>query len=81
MLNEAIETRGHTGRDGVLKLSLATGLPDAEVALVVRVRQLPAEHKVDANGWPVDFFGRVVGSMPDLERAPQGEPEGRLPLA
>lgn len=81
MLNKAIETRGHTGRDGVLKLSLATGLPDAEVAVVVRVRPLPAEHEVDATGWPVGFFDRVVGSMPDLERAPQGTPEERLPLA
>jgi hypothetical protein len=36
--------------------------------------------EVDANGWPKDFFKRVAGSMPELEYAPQGEFEERLPL-
>lgn len=81
MLNEAIETRGHTGRDGMLKLSVSTGLPDADVAVVVRVTPLAPVNEVDANGWPIGFFERVAGSMPDLERPPQGKFEDRLPLA
>ena len=81
MLNEAIETREHTGSDGVLKLSLATGLLDADVTVVVQVRPLAAEGKVDGNGWPVGFFERVVGSMPELDRPSQGKFEERLPLA
>lgn len=81
MLNEAIETRGHTGPDGELKLSLATGLPDADVAVVVRIVPLPPTGAVDGNGWPVGFFDRVVGSMPGLERSPQGQFEERLSLA
>ena len=81
MLNEAIETRGHTGRDGVLKLSLATGLLDADVAVVVQVTSLVPVTGLDTNGWPVGFFERVAGSMPDLERPPQGKFEDRLPLA
>lgn len=81
MLNEAIETRGHTGRDGMLKLSVSTGLPDADVAVVVRVTRLTPVNGVDGNGWPVGFFERVAGSMPDLERPPQGQFEERLLLA
>jgi hypothetical protein len=81
MLNEAIETLGHTGRDGILKLSLSTGLPDADVAVVVRVTPLAPVSGVDANGWPIGFFERVVGSMPELERPPQGNFEERPPLA
>ncbi len=74
MLNEAIETRGHTGREGMLKLSVSTGLPDADLAVVVRVTPLTPVNGVDANGWPVGFFGQVAGSMPGLERVPQ-EPD------
>ncbi len=81
MLNEAIEARGHTGRDGVLKLSLATSLLDTDVAVVVRVRPLRQATEVDTNGWPAGFFERVAGSMPGLERPPQGQSEERLPLA
>lgn len=80
MPNEAIETRGHTGRDGMLELSLSTGLPDADVAVVVRVTPLAPVNGVDANGWPIGFFERVAGSMPDLERPPQCHFEQRLPL-
>ena len=80
MLTEAIETRGRTGHDGMLKLSVATGSPDTEVAVVVRIRLLAPTAEVDANGWPVGFFERVAGSMPDLERSPQGQFEVRSSL-
>lgn len=80
MLNETIETRGHTTKEGILNLSVKVGAADADVAVVVQVRALTPAEGIDANGWPVDFFERVAGSMPELQRAPQGQFEDRLPL-
>jgi len=80
MLNEMIETRGHTTKDGILNLSIKVGAADADVAVVVLVRALTPAEGVDANGWPTNFFERVAGSMPELKRAPQGGFEDRLPL-
>jgi hypothetical protein len=77
MWNETIETRGHTGKDGTLSLTVKVGAVDADVEVTVQVRTIPPSDRVDVNGWPVDFFERVAGSMPDLERAPQGEFENR----
>jgi len=78
MLNETIETRGHTTKDGTLNLSVKVAAADADVAVIVQVRTLTPGDGVDANGWPIDFFERVAGSMPDLGRAPQGKFEERL---
>ena len=65
-------------------LSLHDALPisvvsDADVDVVVTVTPV-APDAVDENGWPVGFFERVAGSMPDLRRGSQGEFEERLPL-
>jgi hypothetical protein len=78
MWNETIETRGRTTKDGTLNLSVNVGAADTEVEITVQVRAVTPSDSVDANGWPVDFFERVAGSMPDLQRAPQGEFENRL---
>ena len=80
MLSETVEVRAHTTREGVLNLSVNVGVADADVAVSVRVTPLTPTREVDVNGWPKGFFDRVAGSMPDLERAPQGEFEQRLPL-
>jgi hypothetical protein len=80
MLNETIETRGHTTEDGTLNLTVNVGVADADVAVTVKVRALTPADQIDANGWPTDFFERVAGSMPDLQRGPQGEFEKRLPF-
>jgi hypothetical protein len=80
MLSETVETRAHTTQDGVLHLSLIVGIADADVAVTVQVRPLAANEDVDENGWPNGFFDRVAGSMPELQRAPQGDFEQRLPL-
>jgi hypothetical protein len=77
---ETIEARGHTTRDGVLNLSINVGMADADVAVVVRVVPLAPTGDVDANGWPKRFFDLVAGSMPQLQRAPQGQYEERLSL-
>jgi hypothetical protein len=80
MLNETFKTQAHTTEDGTLNLSVIVGLPDADVAVVVQVKALGPGRDLDENGWPKNFFERVAGSMPDLERAPQGQFEERLSL-
>ena len=75
MLNETIEARGLTTPDGTLHLSVHIGVPDADVAVVVRVKSLVPTSEVDPNGWPKGFFERVAGSMPELCRPPQGQLE------
>ncbi len=76
MSSETFEARAHTTRDGVLNLSVNVGMADADVAVVVQVRPLTTG-EVDAKGWPKGYFDRVAGSMPELERAPQGQFEER----
>jgi hypothetical protein len=80
MPSKTIETRGHTTKDGRLNLSVDVEVPDADVTVVVTVTPVLAGSRVDANGWPEEFFDRVAGSMPGLRRGSQGEFEERLPL-
>lgn len=80
MSNETIKTHAHTTLDGMLNLSVNVGLADVDVAVVVQVTPLAPGGEVDENGWPKDFFERVAGSMPELQRAPQGQFETRLTL-
>jgi hypothetical protein len=80
MLTETIEANGHTTPDGVLNLSLNVGVSNTDVAVVVRVRPMVLASEVDANGWPLGYFEKVAGSMPELARAPQGHFEERAPL-
>jgi len=76
MATNTRETRGHTTREGTLNISVNVGIPDSDVAVVVHFEPLPAR----TNGWPAGYFEQVVGSMPDLQRAPQGSFEERLAL-
>lgn len=80
MLNQTIEARGHTTHDGMLNLSVQVGLADVDVSVVLRVKPLMPAEQVDENGWPQGFFEQVAGSLPELQRAPQGQFEERLPL-
>ena len=75
-----ITASGHTNANGVLHLSLNVGVADADVAIAVQVKPRPAANETDPNGWPLGFFDRVAGSMPDLVRAPQGTFEDRAAL-
>jgi hypothetical protein len=77
MLNETIETSEHTTKDGILNLSIKVGAADADVAVIVQLRAVTPEDRVDTNGWSSDFFERVAGSMPDLQRPSQGNFEDR----
>ena len=80
IFNEAIEARAHTTRDGILNLSVNVGVADADMAVTLHVKPLTPVGELDAKGWPKDFFERFAGSMPELERSPQGEFAERLPL-
>ena len=66
MSNETIATRGHTDKDGNLNLTVKVGAVDTDVEVIVQVRPVTPAKRVDDNGWPMDFFERVAGSMPDL---------------
>jgi hypothetical protein len=79
-MSETIETRGHTTGDGMLNLCVDVGLADTNFAVVLQVRVLPRAEELDENGWPIGFFERVAGSMPELTRPAQGTFEERLTL-
>lgn len=68
MLNETITTRGHTTEDGFLHVTVNVGASNADLDVIVHVKALTSADEIDANGWPVGFFERVAGSMPDLRR-------------
>ena len=64
MLNETIETSGHTTKDGILNLSIKVGAADADVAVIVQVRAVTPEDGVDTNGWPSDFWSALPDRCP-----------------
>lgn len=80
VVTERIEARAHTTSEGVLNLSVNVGMADADVAVVVHISPVALPGETDENGWPQAYFDQVAGSMPELQRAPQGGFEGRLPL-
>ena len=79
MSSKTVETRARTTKDGRLNLSVDVDVADADVDVVVTVTPVRTG-SVDENGWPVGFFDRIAGSMPELRRGSQGEFEERLSL-
>jgi len=68
-----IPAKSRTAADGTLHLDVATGLPDAEVEVVVIVERVGAKPQGrPADRWPEGFF-ELYGSLRDsgLERPPQ----------
>lgn len=61
--------------DGILNLRVPTGLPEADVEVVIVVQPVEAR----ANTWPEDFFQETYGAFADqpLERRNQGVFEDR----
>lgn len=80
MLTETIKAHGHTTPEGILNLSIQVGLADADVSIVMRLKPTVPREGMDDNGWPLGFFERVAGSMPELVRATQGQFEDRLAI-
>jgi len=76
-VHAALEADGRFER-GQIVLDKPPPLPEG-TRLHVRITVEPPP-AVDANGWPVGFFERTAGQIPDLERPDQGEYEIREPL-
>ena len=79
-----IKTKSRINPDGTLDLHVPTGLPEAEVDVTVVVQPISgAREQPTAQdlGWPPGFFERTFGCVPDLMRAPQGDPDAREDVA
>lgn len=64
--------------DGVLNLRVPTGLPEADVEVVIVVQPVEAR----TNTWPEDFFQETYGAFADhpIERGDQGAFDDREAL-
>jgi hypothetical protein len=75
-----IPVRGRVKPDGTLVVSVATGMPESEVEVLVVVNRLSSGTPADQfKTWPEGFFERTYGACASgpLCRAPQGEFEVR----
>lgn len=72
--------KARTGADGTLSPAIATGLPDADVEVVVVVEAAGRQDE-SADEWPEGYFAETFGSLRDfgLERPPQGQLQEPLP--
>jgi hypothetical protein len=70
---ETVHLRAHTTPQGRLILDLPTTLEDSDVEVTVTV-QSPSETPRDALGWPVGFWQRFAGSIPDFPDIDDVEP-------
>jgi hypothetical protein len=75
-MSKPITVRGHTDKNGSLKLNVATDVREADVEVVVVVNPLPPGN---GGGWPEGFLEKAYGSLADsgLARPDQGEHESR----
>lgn len=79
---QSITLRSHVGPDGILHLMVPVGVTDKDLEVMVIYQPLEYEltKTPEELGWPPGFFERTAGTIPDLERPPQGEYEAREPL-
>ena len=86
LLKEAIQAPPGRARNYADEISKAIDAATEAINQVASIRPpggdatwtpRPPVKEQDSNGWPTDFFERVAGSMPDLQRASQGEFEER----
>ena len=71
--------RAHTTPQGRLLLDLPTSLEDSDVDVTVTF-QTPNEVPRDSLGWPIGFWQRFAGSIPDFPDIVDVESEGVEPL-
>ncbi|MCC5669206.1 hypothetical protein LC653_36535 [Nostoc sp. CHAB 5784] len=79
---QSIKLCSHVGADGILHLSIPTGITDKEIEVTVIYQQLEpsAPPKTPEElGWPAGFFEQTAGSLADdpIQRYPQGEYDTR----
>lgn len=77
-----IPAKSRTTADGTLLLEVPTGIPDAEVEVVIVIE--PVQHSggdASKDEWPEGYF-EMFATPPEveLERPPQGELQERLPI-
>ena len=74
--------KARTDAEGTLSLAIPTGLPDAEVDVVVVVEAAGPDITAPSDKWPEGYFAQHFGSLRDagLERPPQGQLQERLRL-
>jgi len=76
--------KARTATDGTLSLAIPTGLPDADVEVLVVFDVVPpAAKRIDlALGWPPGYFDEYFGALRNegLVRHPQGQIEERKSL-
>jgi hypothetical protein len=74
--------RARTATDGTLSLAIRTGLPDADVDILVVLDVVPesvANPAGNVGGWPAGYFEKYFGALRDegVIRHPQGTLEER----
>jgi hypothetical protein len=74
--------KARTDAEGTLFLAIPTGMPEAELDVLVVVKTAAQESVALSDDWPVGFFERNFGSLRDagLERPPQDRMQERLRL-
>lgn len=80
---QSITLRSHVGPDGILHLQLPVDLKNTDLEVTVTLRAIAPKlnRKLGVElGWSEGFFERTFGSIPDLEREPQGELQEREPF-
>ncbi len=73
--------KGRTSHDGTLSLAIPTGLPDADVDVLVVLESATPSAKL-LNHWPAGYFDEFCGALrgEDVIRHPQGLLEDREPI-
>jgi len=67
--------RARTATDGTLSLAIPTGLPDADVDVLVVLDVVPdSAANLAGHGWPAGYFEEYFGALRDegVIRHPQG---------
>jgi len=77
---QTITVRSYVGRDGILHLEVPVAMREMDLEVTVTVQPVGTELEgtiPEALGWPEGVLQRTAGSIPELERPPQGEYEQR----
>lgn len=69
----SIKLKSYVPKNGDLTIKVPPELRDKEVEITITLSP-------EDLGWPPGFFEATAGSIPDLERMPQGSPEKREPI-
>jgi hypothetical protein len=73
---KTITLNSHVGSDGVLNLKVPLDFKETDLEVTVTIKAIPP--KPDQNlgvemGWTEGILAETAGSIPDLERPPQGD--------